>query len=513
MADFQSQLTAQLSALMKRLSTTQKIVIGGTAIAVIAAFITLMTMINQPVYGTLFSNLAPADASKIVDKLKEKQVPYRLDDSGKTISVPKDQLYDLRLSLAGEGLPQSSVVGYEIFDRTNLGVSEFVQRMNSRRAQEGELARTILTLNEVEGVRVHIVQPDKALFKEDEKPATASVVLKLKSSAPMKREVIDGIAHLVASSVEGLEASNVTILDSRGILLSNNAKPNTMAALTATQYELQQNVESYVAEKAKGILERVVGRGNAIVEVNADLDFRKVERTLEQYDPDNTAIRSEQTSQERTTVGDSLPPSTRANTVTNYEVNKTIEHVIESVGNVKRLSVAVVVNGRPKEVVVDGVKTVEVQQRDQKELDQFTDLVKKAVGFDSQRNDEVSVVNLPFGTETPSEDFVYENTPTGDNDVIQKIILVVAMLGGVVLLWSLLSWLKARVSTDESREHPALAAANGLGQNIDLQLPVLEDDISRDAMIRSEKRKRLEAYLNDKPSDASLLLKVWLAED
>jgi flagellar M-ring protein FliF len=507
MADFRTQFTAQVRTLAERLTPTQKLVIAGAAITVIAAFVGLVFLVNQPVYGTLFSNLAPADASKIVEKLKEEKVAYRLEDGGRSVLIPKDQVYDLRLSLAGEGLPQSSVVGYEIFDRTNLGVSDLVQKMNMRRAQEGELARTILTLNEVEGVRVHIVVPDKVLFKEDEKPATASVVLKLKSGLPLKREVIDGISHLVASSVAGLEASNVTILDSRGVLLSNNAKPNSFAALTASQYELQQSVEGYVAGKARGIIEGVVGTGNALVEVNADLDFRKVERTLEQYDPDNTAIRSEQLTEERTTMGDSLPPSTRSNNVTNYEVNKTIEHVVENVGNIKRLSVAVVVNGIRKEVN----NNVEIAPRNQKELDQLTDLVKKAVGFTPERNDEVTVINLPFGNSLQREDFVYEDTPVGDNDMLQKILLIVAMVVAVIIMWSLLKWVKSRVSAEE--KVPLGLFGQTLGKNVDIHLPAVEEAISQEALLRAEKRKRLESYLQEKPTDAALLLKVWLAEE
>ena len=267
MADQQRQLQQQLAGFARRLTLIQKVVLVGVALGVIAAIIALVSFVNRPSYATLFNNLNPQDASKIVDKLKEKNIPYALEDGGKSIMVPKLQVYDLRLSLAGEGLPQSSVIGYEIFDRTNLGVSDFVQKVNYRRALEGELARTILQLDEVEAARVHLVVPDKVLFKEDEKPATASVVLKLKSGKAPKREAVQGIAHLVSSSIEGLEASNVTIVDSRGMLLSDDVKPNSVSALTATQYELQQKVEQYLAQKAQALLESVVGSGNALGQV------------------------------------------------------------------------------------------------------------------------------------------------------------------------------------------------------------------------------------------------------
>ena len=514
MAEYQTQFRGQAGGFFQRLSIGQKAMIAVVAIASIAAIVALVMLVNRPSYGTLFTNLRPEDASKIVDKLKEKSVPYTLDDGGKTILVPKQQIYDLRLSLAGEGLPQSSTIGYEIFDRTNLGVSDFVQKVNYRRAIEGELARTILDLDEVEAARVHIVVPEKTLFKDDEKPATASVVLKLKSSRPLKRETVQGIAHLVASSVEGLESSNVTIVDSRGTLLSDATKPNSVAALTSTQYELQRNVESYLAQKAQSILEGVVGSGNALVQVSAELDFRQAERTLEQYDPDNTPVRSEQITEEKTPVSDTLPPATRSNTVTNYEVNKTIEHIVENVGNIKRLSVATIVNGVEKMVDRNGERVPEYTPRPQEEMNQLTDIVKKAVGFNPQRNDEVSVINLPLGKNVEKEDFVYKETPLTDwRDISEKVFLLAAMIGAVVILRSLLGRLRVRVATDAfyTTDNQAMQALRAKKANISLPNP--EEEISDEAAYKAERRKRITQYVQEKPTEASQLLKVWLAED
>jgi len=206
-------------------------------------------------------------------------------------------------------------------------------------------------------------------------------------------------------------------------------------------------------------------------------------------------------------MGDSLPPSTRSNNVTNYEVNKTIEHVVENVGNIKRLSVAVVVNGIRKEVN----NNVEIAPRSQNELDQLTDLVKKAVGFTPERNDEVTVINLPFGNSLQREDFVYEDTPVGNNDMLQKILLIVAMGVAVIIMWSLLKWIKSRVSAEETV--PLGVFGQALGKNVDIHLPAVEEEISQEALLRAEKRKRLESYLQEKPTDAALLLKVWLAEE
>jgi flagellar M-ring protein FliF len=510
----ETQSVNQLTQFFRRLTFRQRVMFGTVAVVAAIAISSLVSVVNRPSYATLFSNVSPQDASKIVDKLKEKNVPYSLEDGGRSILVPKQQVYDLRLALAGEGLPQSSVIGYEIFDRTNLGISDFVQKINYRRALEGELARTILELEEVEGARVHIVVPEKALFKEDEKAATASVVLKLKSGKPLRSETIQSISHLVASSVEGLEASNVTIVDSRGVLLSENTKPNSLTALTSTQYELQQKVESYLSQKAQNLLEGVVGPGNALVQVNADLDFTQAEKNLEQYDPENTAVRSEQTSEEKSSLSDSLPPSTHTSSVTNYEINKTVEHIVESVGSVKRLSVAAMINGTQKTVEKNGQKSVEYVPLQTEELNQLTDIVKRAVGYTPQRNDEISVVNLQFGNTLQQEDLVYKDQPGTDwYDIGEKGLLVGFMLAALFIIRSLVN--KTVVHSRDDEEGMELRSAEGVlvSKKSAIRLPSPEEEISEEALLRAEKRKRIAEYVNDKPDDAARLLKVWLAEE
>ncbi len=503
----------QVAGVFHRLSTGQKAVIGGVTLAALAALVGLVTMVNRPSMGVLFGNLSPQDASQIVEKLKEKEIPYELEDAGKTILVPREKVYDVRLSLAGAGLPQTSTIGYEVFDRTNLGVSDFVQKVNYRRALEGELARTILQLDEVEGARVHIVAPQKALFKEDEKPATASVVLKLKSGQPLKRETVQGIMHLVASSVEGLEPTNVTVVDSRGSLLSDNTRPNSIAARTSTQYELQHTVESYLVQKAQSMLDGVLGPGNALVQVNAELDFRQAERTLEQYDPEKTVVRSEQTTEEKTVTRDSVPPSTRTATVTNYEVNKTIEHIIDDVGTVKRLSVAVLVNSVPKTGEGKGENATEVVPRPREEMDQLADIVKKAVGFDAKRNDEVSVVNLPFGAPGQKEEFITDESPIGEgNPLVLQVFLAVAMLGAVVILWSLLKRFRVRVSGGQLLEVESEAYAEVPAGRFSPGLAAASAGFA-DGGSRNDPHRRIADYIQTRPEEASRLLKVWMTEE
>ncbi len=483
----------------KKLSTSQKLIIAGVLVVTLIAVISLVMFVNSPDYGTLFSNLAPQDASKIVEKLKEKSIAYKLEGNGSTILVPKEIIYDLRLSLAGEGLPQSSIVGYEIFDKTNLGISDFVQKVNYRRALEGELARTILQIGEVEGARVHIVLPERKLFKEDEKPPTASVILKLRTGKAPSPETIQGIVHLISSSVEGLDPENVTVVDSRGMLLSNNNKQNNFASLTAAQYELQHQVEASLTSKAQSLLDGVLGANNAIVQVNAELDFRQVERTMEKYDPENTAIRSEQLSEDKTTSKDSSPSSIRTNTVTNYEINKEIERIIENQGSIKRISIAVTVNGKQK-VVTKGNETVtENEPRTEDELMKISEVVKRAVGYNVQRGDEISVVNLPFAVENINDDFQYQIDPvTKYDDWIKLLIIAIAMGAAVVILLSLLKRFK---NTDNSIEGIAALAPSALQGKYDAILN------------QGNRREVVAELLNNNPEEASRLLKAWLADE
>lgn len=515
MADYQNKVPKELSSFLGRLTTGQKILMGLVVVGVIAGIIGLISFVNRPTYSTLFSNVNPQDASKIVEKLKEKNIPYSLEDGGKTILVPKQQIYELRLALAGDGLPQSSIIGYEIFDRTNLGVSDFVQKVNYRRAIEGEIARTILQLDEVEGARVHIVVPEKALFQEDEKSATASVVLKLKTGKPLAKNIIQGITHLVSSSVEGLDPVNVTIVDARGNLLSENSKPNSVVALTSSQYEMQKSVEQYLAGKAQSMLEGVLGTGNAIVQVNVELDFRQVERTMEQYDPEKTAVRSEQLTEEKGAGADSGSGSSRTNSITNYEINKNIERIVENAGGVKRITVAALINGTQKIVESNGTQNTEYVPRKKEEIDQLTEIVKRAVGFDPLRNDEVSVVNHQFDTTLKEQDLIYKETPFSDwYQIADKVFILVAMIGGVLIIRSLLGRLRVRSSGGVySDSQLGMALQGGSGNRGRIQMKSPETEINEDAMVRAERRKSIVGYVKDKPEEASRLLKVWLSEE
>ena len=264
------------------------------------------------------------------------------------------------------------------------------------------------------------------------------------------------------------------------------------------------------------MLDGALGAGNAMVQMNAELDFRQVDRTLEQYDPDNTAVRSEQTTEERSVVRDSLPPSTRANSVTNYEINKTVERIVESVGNIKRLSVAAIVNQKQHVVEKNGEKSVEYTPRTQDDMDRLTELVKKAVGFNSQRNDEVSVLNLQFDTNS-DEGFVLKNAPFTDwYGIGEKVLIVLAMAGAVLVLRSLLNRIRSPFEGGRGTLGDPAIASLGAGAGSlareSLYVPSPEEEISPAALVRAEKRNRIAEYINKSPDEASRLLKVWLSD-
>ncbi len=395
-----------LKAYLQRFSLTQLLLMAGIIVLCIVGVMFLSGVFKTISYGTLYSDLPVDEAGEVTARLDEMGVDYKLSDGGTAIKIPSSKVYQTRINLASQGLPTGGSKGYSIFDKTNLGMTDFIQKVNYRRALEGELARTISDIEEVRAARVHIVIPEKRLFAEDQEETTASVVLKLAGSGSLGKRQLSGITHLVASSVEGLEAQNITVIDNWGNLLSSVHGGDPMISLSATQLEMKKSVESYLEGKAQSILSSALGNSRAVVRVDAELDFDKVSRTMERYDPENTAVRSEErmesrlSDSSRTTGLDTAQAGgneLNERIITNYEVSKTIETVASAVGNIKKLSVAVMIDGRYRDVETEnGDIQNQYIPRDSAELSQLSSIVQRAVGFDSNRNDEFSIVNLQF---------------------------------------------------------------------------------------------------------------------
>ena len=270
---------AKLWAGFDSLSPSRKIMVMAVALAAAASIGLMVYLTNQVDYKVLFSNLSAEDAGSIVAKLNEKKIPYKISSSGNAVSVPAEKVSELRLELAAAGLPQGSGVGFEIFDdNKTLGATEFEQQLNYRRALQGELARTINGLDEIQSSRVHIALPKDSLFSDQQKKPTASVTLRLKSGKTIRPAQIEGIVHLVASSIEGMNPEDVMVVDSRGTILSSSQNDSKLSKMTVQQADFQRNTEKELSGRIQSLLENVVGKGKAVVRVTAELDFRVTEK-------------------------------------------------------------------------------------------------------------------------------------------------------------------------------------------------------------------------------------------
>lgn len=405
------------------ISPAKRMLVAGVVVATLLAFAALIMLANRTDYRPLFTNLSTEDAGEIVKKLKEAKTPYQITPDGKGVMVPSDKVYELRLSLASEGLPQGGGVGFEIFDRKNFGMTEFVQKLNYQRALQGELARTISQISGVEQARVHLVIPEKSLFKEAEKPPTASIVLRMKGSKSLRDAEVQGVVHLVASSIEGMNTDNVTVLDSRGKILSkgSNGAGDAAAKMTSTMQETQRAYERNLEERLQTLLDRVVGGGKTVARATAMFDFKQVERVEEKFDPETIAVRSEQRSEEKaggTSVASGVPgvqtnlgrttPGAAGNVASggskndetlNYEVSRSTSRTIEPVGTLSKVSVAILVDGKyeaPAAVKEGQSAKPKYIPRSPDELQKIEALVKGAIGFNAERGDQLSIQNIPF---------------------------------------------------------------------------------------------------------------------
>ena len=415
----------QLGAVFKAMPVSKKISMVVVLGLVVAGFALMFLWANQIDYQVLYSNLSQEDAGNIVSKLKEQRIPYKLEGGGSLIMVPAEKVYETRLALAGDGLPRGGNVGFEIFDQTSFSTTEFVQRLNYQRALQGELCRTIAEFREVQHARVLIVIPKDSLFVEDAKQPSASVLLKLRSS--LSPDKVAGIVHIVASAVEGLTPDQVTVVDTTGkVLFKGHGQEDQTALLSSNRLDYQRQVEGKIVGRVQSMMERIVGEGKAIVRVSAEIDFDQIDFSEEKYDPDNTAVRSKQRRVESSEKGGENAlgvvsvdpgqpgvPSQQAQTgarsekedeVINYEINRITRRVIKPSGTVKRLSVAAVVDGTYEVVTAeDGSKTKKYIPRTSKELEEYEIIVKRAMGFDADREDQVHVSCFPLSISADME--------------------------------------------------------------------------------------------------------------
>jgi flagellar M-ring protein FliF len=547
--NFFQQLIQQFKDVWGRFSRTQKILIIAIPAALFTGLMFFILLSSQSRYEVLYSHLEQKDAAEVTTELKKETIPYRLasKDNFVMILVPSEKVYDTRLSLAGQGLPRGTGVGYEIFDQPKWGSTDFTQKVNYKRAIETEMARTIGSLQQIESARVSIVMPEPELFTEKEKPTTASVVLELKPEATLKREQVRGIVHLVSASVEGLKPENVSVIDSKGNILSafiqeeqqennpENPDGSTLtqqAKLTLHQMEVQQSFERELERKITFMLKKVMeGDSHFAVSVSAELNFDKQENDSEIFEPvvDGQGIARSIQSEKEQYVGDGgFPasiiggvPGTDSNipgyqavqgnnsqyskekNTTNYEINRTVKHNVVAPGSPKRVSVAVFVDN------------LQPQQRDS---------IEKAViagaGLDLNRGDQVAVENMPFVNTEALRSLKETQMEEHQNFILKLGEMAFLTLMGFGVLLFLLSLLRPKkekkyVETiDELPEEPVM-----MPQVEDIiTTDVTAEDLARaesarDAKKREAVRKEVFEMANKNPENIAQIIKKWLSEE
>lgn len=474
-------LFTQLTDVWNRLPMAGRIATIGSAVATLGLIGALVYYGSQPDYGLLFADLSPGDAQNIVEKLKTANVPYSLTNGGTTINVPHDRISELRLQMAGEGAISGGHVGFDLFDKTSFGATDFAQQVNYRRAIEGELAKTLEGMDEVESARVHITPKKESVFAEKEEGAKASVMVKVRQNKELSSERSDAIVSLIASSIEGLDPSRISVMDTRGRLLvaagTGRNDPSNSAGAFQAQLEAKQKYEAENAARIITLLEPVVGESRVRADVSADLDFSHVEQSEEKYDPQSQVVRSQQTSQEArnsTSSGrgnggvagarsnnpatQALPAAPNPSQVTgdqrntstvNYEIDKTVKKTVGGGGRVNRMTVSVVVDHK-------NVNDVEVA-RTSEELRQIQDLVSAAVGINAERGDSVVVQTMPFNKPAAADavaaPFLERNKQLVSSATKYGALVVVAIL---LLLFAIRPALKALKAASRPAETPDL---------------------------------------------------------
>lgn len=511
---------AQLSSQTKEFWQKLDKKIKWLAIILSAAIFTILAGLaifgNKEQFSPLFYDLDPADAGRIVARLDEDKIPYKLENGGKTILVPKDKIDSLRISLAASGTVTGGVVGNELFDQTKWGITDFEQKQRFKRALEGELIRSIRTLAEVRDARVHIVIPESSPFIDDKGAATASVVLTLDPYAKLNQEKIKGIANFMAGAVPGLTPENVTVMDASWNILSDPAmfKNNGFGQSTQpnNQLELKRSLERELELRLQSMLERIFGFGKVVTRVSSELGFDYKETKAERYEPvtgSKGVIRSEQQSKEsqsgtssQTPLGvagitsnipgyqisnDATDTSSfeRSESIINYEVSKISEHLVVAPGNISRLSVAVWLNGELDETTKAKVR----------------EAVTAAAGLDFSRGDQLTVESIPFAE---AVDEVLETTPSGVEDLKQRAYLAAGVLAFLIIL---VVYLRRRAR--KKKEDQAVLEMAAVSEEEQKQAQLLQkEDIEKGSLEREVK-----IVARQKPEEIAKVLQSWLSDE
>lgn len=543
--DFFTRTIENIGNFFSSLSTARKVAFVGVFVSLIACLITLFLWASKSNYTPLVTNLSPEDSTSVIRYLRDKKIPFVVDESGRSVSVPPEKVYDLRLELASSGLAQTGVVGYEVFDKQSFGATSTVQRINEQRALEGELIRTINHIKGVERSRVHLAIPQKSAFLEDDKKPTASVILDIAPNFNPSEDQVKGMQRLVASAVKGLDVNSVTIISNSGKQLSNNSD-DPEAVFAAASLDYQRKFEQKMEAKVQSLLSTVVGEGKAVAKINADFDFSRVAETQTLFDGENTAIRSATKDNDQMQGNRPLPagqPGTRAqipgaenpianppvatnNTQRNrenvtYEVPSTVKRVEKPMATLKRLSVAVMVDALPvADAAVPG--GIRYEPLSKEKLAEFQSIVANAVGWDKERDPAIEVKSIPFFKED-----LDAATKAAELAERNRMITNLAQWVAIGLLFTLfflfvvrpfIKWLTENTMDSvedflpQTLEELEKVQARQVAQSLEDILPEIEERVDPEKVQSEMLKEKVVSLVNDNPHKASQILHDWIVE-
>ena len=525
--------TQNIAEFLKGLTLGQKGALAAVVIGAVALLSAVAYWANKPDYALLFGSLGPEDANRVVETLQSERVKYQIRDAGSSIYVPRQDVYELRLRFAGQGVVSDGPVGYELFDGGTVGMTDFMQKLNLKRALEGELARTISSVRQVDIARVHLVIPERSPFRETQAAPTASVVLQLSGSARLSGEQIEGITALVSGAVEGLDPAQVTVLDTRGNMLSNPARAEGDTAETSNQLKQQRAIEQHLTEKGQSMLDQILGPGNSLVRVAASLDFSREISERDLIDPESATVVSEERLDEE---GGFDMGASASSSIRNYEISRTRERSEKSVGGVSYLTVSVILNYKKTEG--DDGEVIFTPYSDT-EISEIEALVRNAVGFNPTRGDQVTTHQTRFDTSVDQRiaDDIREQRRREQLELYLRYGLMLLAIG--VAVWLILSatrrvtkavesgrpiLLKDRMrpgelSGDGAPSQPSLVGADNDEEDDEY---VLVDDVytsklSPEAKARLKAKhvmfEELKSQVLAHPEEAADIFRSWLVEN
>lgn len=549
---------------LSSLSNQKKLGLITSAAAVIALLVGALMWSQAPEYRALYNNLSDHDGAAIISALQQMNVPYTFSESGGTILIPEKQVHEVRLKLAGQGLPKGGLVGFELMENQKFGSSQFLEQVNYQRALEGELARSVQSLSAVQSARVHLAIAKPSVFSREKQQPSVSVLLNLYPGRVLSIEQVSAIVHLMASSVPNLPVKNVTVVDQNGNLLSSQNDKKEDSRFDAKQLAYIQELEENYIRRIETILTPITGATNVRAQVTADVDFSRIERAEETYRPNNTeadraSIRSQQThesmsigskfdggipgaltnrppepaiapieaggkkpagdkaegDEEETDSTPPLPTDKKKESTINYEVDKTVQHTQQSTGNIKRLSAAVVVNYRKK---VDESGAITYEPLSAEEIKEINNLVREAMGYNERRGDSLTVTNGLFTGETET---VLEVPFWKDPDVImlakdfakQLLIIGVVLFFLLKILRPFLKSLAPPPPLPALTDNTTQVAADGTALE---QLPGQTDGTAMQAIQKSmfdENLKRAKQLAMDEPAIVANVVKDWIVKN